>query len=110
MDFNRRRMARLVGGAAFGSALRSLIADDCIPALADLDGDGILDMLTGGLNGKLFTLRGSTPIPTVLVDRSQGQTTFEVPLTSLLELSFPTYEADQLPPELAALPASKPGS
>ncbi len=46
----------------------------------------------------------------VLVDRSQGKTTFEVPLTSLLELSFPTYEADKLPPELAALPASKPGS
>lgn len=46
----------------------------------------------------------------VLVDRSQGQTTFEVPLTSLLELSFPTYEADKLPPELAELPASKPGS
>ncbi|QYY36411.1 orotate phosphoribosyltransferase [Ruficoccus sp. ZRK36] len=46
----------------------------------------------------------------VLVDRSQGQTTFEVPLTSLLELSFPTYEADKLPPELASIPASKPGS
>ncbi len=46
----------------------------------------------------------------VLVDRSQGQTTFEVPLTALLQLSFPTYEADKLPAELAALPASKPGS
>lgn len=46
----------------------------------------------------------------VLVDRSQGKTTFEVPLTSMLELSFPTYEADKLPPELAALPATKPGS
>jgi len=33
-----------------------------------------------------------------------------VPTISLLELSFPTYEADKLPPELAALPASKPGS
>ncbi|MEM8550422.1 MAG: orotate phosphoribosyltransferase [Verrucomicrobiota bacterium] len=46
----------------------------------------------------------------VLVDRSQGATQFEVPLTALLELSFPTYEADALPPELAALPAAKPGS
>lgn len=70
MDFNHRRMARLVGGADFGLSLRPLIADDCIPALADLNGDGILDMLTGGLNGKLCVLRGSTPIPTVLVDRS----------------------------------------
>lgn len=46
----------------------------------------------------------------VLVDRSQGQARFPVPTTSLLELSFPTYEADKLPPELAALPATKPGS
>jgi len=46
----------------------------------------------------------------VLVDRSQGQARFSVPTVSLLELSFPTYPADQLPPELAALPASKPGS
>ncbi len=46
----------------------------------------------------------------VLVDRSQGQARFNVPCVSLLEMSYPTYPADQLPPELAALPASKPGS
>lgn len=46
----------------------------------------------------------------VLVDRSQGQAKFSVPTYSLLELSFPTYAADQLPPELAKLPATKPGS
>lgn len=46
----------------------------------------------------------------VLVDRSQGNTKFIVPHTSLLELSFPTYEADNLPPELQAIPAIKPGS
>lgn len=46
----------------------------------------------------------------VLVDRSQGQAKFSVPTYSLLEMSFPTYAADRLPPELAALPASKPGS
>ena len=46
----------------------------------------------------------------VLVDRSQGQAKFAVPCVSLLEMSYPTYSADQLPPELAALPASKPGS
>jgi orotate phosphoribosyltransferase len=45
-----------------------------------------------------------------LVDRSGGQTKFSVPFVSLLELTFPTYAADQLPPELAALPATKPGS
>lgn len=46
----------------------------------------------------------------VLVDRSAGRARFDVPVTSLLELSFPTYPADQLPPELAAIPAVKPGS
>lgn len=48
---------------------------------------------------------------TALVDRSNGKTHFAgVPFIALLELSFPTYAADALPPELAALPATKPGS
>ncbi len=46
----------------------------------------------------------------VLVDRSEGQAHFAVPHVSLLEMSFPTYEADKLPPALAALPVAKPGS
>lgn len=46
----------------------------------------------------------------VLVDRSQGQARFTVPTVSLLEMSYPTYPADQVPPELAKLPATKPGS
>ncbi len=46
----------------------------------------------------------------MLVDRSAGQGNFGIPTISLLELSFPTYQADKLPPELAAIPASKPGS
>jgi orotate phosphoribosyltransferase len=46
----------------------------------------------------------------VLVDRSEGKAKFSVPTYSLLELSFPTYAADQVPPEIAAIPATKPGS
>lgn len=46
----------------------------------------------------------------MLVDRSAGTTRFDVPAVSLLELSFPTYPADQLPAWLAAIPAHKPGS
>jgi orotate phosphoribosyltransferase len=46
----------------------------------------------------------------MLVDRSEGKARFEVPSYPLLALSFPTYPADQLPPELARLPAEKPGS
>ncbi|MFA5262386.1 MAG: orotate phosphoribosyltransferase [Opitutaceae bacterium] len=46
----------------------------------------------------------------VLVDRSAVQCDFGVPARSLLKLSFPTYQPDSLPPELAKLPACKPGS
>lgn len=53
---------------------------------------------------------GTAVAVAVLVDRSQGQAKFSVPTYSLLEMSFPTYAADKLPPELAKLPASKPGS
>jgi len=46
----------------------------------------------------------------MLVDRSNGATKFSVPTWSLLEMSFPTYPADQLPDSLAKLPVEKPGS
>jgi len=46
----------------------------------------------------------------MLVDRSEGKTKFSVPAYPLLQLSFPTYAADKLPPELAALPTENPGS
>jgi orotate phosphoribosyltransferase len=46
----------------------------------------------------------------MLVDRSGGTTKFDVPVCSLLELSFPTFPADQLPEWLAQRPVEKPGS
>ena len=46
----------------------------------------------------------------VIVDRSQGKTTFEIPHHSLAELSYPTYPSDQLPPNLALTKPIKPGS
>jgi len=46
----------------------------------------------------------------MLVDRSGGQMTLDLPVTSLLQLTFPTYPPDQLPPDLTALPVEKPGS
>jgi len=55
-------------------------------------------------------LGGTATGVAVLVDRSAGQAKFSVPTISLLEMSYPNYAADQLPPELAKLPASKPGS
>lgn len=46
----------------------------------------------------------------VLVDRSEGKARFSVPTHALLELSFPTYPADQVPEAIARMPATKPGS
>lgn len=46
----------------------------------------------------------------VLVDRSEGKVKFPAPLVSLLEMNFPTYEPDKVPPELRNIPALKPGS
>lgn len=45
-----------------------------------------------------------------LIDRSAGEADVGVPLVSLIEFKVPAYPADQLPPDLAALPAVKPGS
>jgi orotate phosphoribosyltransferase len=45
-----------------------------------------------------------------LIDRSAGEAEIGVPLVSLTQYKVPAYPADALPPELAALPAVKPGS
>ncbi len=45
-----------------------------------------------------------------LVDRSGGSVDLGVPFFPLIRLDVPTYEANALPPELAAIPAVKPGS
>lgn len=45
-----------------------------------------------------------------LIDRSGGEADLGVPLTPLARIAAPLYEPDNLPPELAAIPAVKPGS
>ena len=45
-----------------------------------------------------------------IIDRSAGKVDVGVPLVALAEYEVPAYPADKLPPELAALPAVKPGS
>ena len=45
-----------------------------------------------------------------LVDRSAGEVELGVPFYPLVSINFPVYDADQIPPELAAIPAIKPGS
>ncbi|MCB4918380.1 orotate phosphoribosyltransferase [Brucella intermedia] len=45
-----------------------------------------------------------------IVDRSAGKADVGTKLISLAEYEVPAYPADKLPPELAAIPAVKPGS
>ncbi len=45
-----------------------------------------------------------------LVDRSNGTADLGVPFTPLIRLDVPSHTPDALPPELAAIPAVKPGS
>lgn len=45
-----------------------------------------------------------------ILDRSGGKAEIGVPLIALADYAMPSYAADNLPPELAAIPAVKPGS
>ena len=47
---------------------------------------------------------------TCLIDRSNGTADVGAPLISLMKMEVKTFEADKIPPELAATPAIKPGS
>ena len=44
------------------------------------------------------------------VDRSGGAVKFGAPMFSLISLQVETFDPNQLPPDLAAIPAEKPGS
>jgi len=73
------------------------------------------DVVTTGLSSReaivaIEAAGGCVVAGACLVDRSNGNADIGVPLTSLIALDVPTYSADALPPELAALPAIKPGS
>ena len=46
----------------------------------------------------------------MLVDRSGGAANFDVPTFSLLSMRVESFEGNNLPPDLAAVPAIKPGS
>ncbi|HXG98857.1 MAG TPA: orotate phosphoribosyltransferase [Sphingomicrobium sp.] len=45
-----------------------------------------------------------------LVDRSGGSVDLGVPFTALIRIDVPTYSAEDLPGEMEAIPAIKPGS
>ena len=53
---------------------------------------------------------GEVVAEAALVDRSGGTPDLGVPFTPLIRIDVPTYEADAVPDDLAAIPAVKPGS
>lgn len=73
------------------------------------------DVVTTGLSSREATdavreAGGHVIGGAALVDRSAGSADLGVPFTPLIRIDVPTYEADSVPPELAAIPAVKPGS
>ena len=73
------------------------------------------DVVTTGLSSReaMAAIReagGVVVAAAALVDRSNGKAQFDVPFVPLIRLDVPSYVADALPPELAAIPATKPGS
>ena len=73
------------------------------------------DVVTTGLSSReaikaIEAAGGEVIAAASLVDRSNGKVDLGVPFFPLIRLDVPSYEADALPPELAAIPAIKPGS
>ncbi len=82
------------------------------------DGEKVLlveDVVTTGLSSKeamkAVAAAGGDVIGLVsVVDRRDDEVTFDVPYHALVQINFPTYAENEMPPELAAIPVTKPGS
>lgn len=73
------------------------------------------DVVTTGLSSReamkaIAEAGGEVIAAASLIDRSNGTADLGVPFFPLIRLDVPSYAADALPPELAAIPAIKPGS
>jgi orotate phosphoribosyltransferase len=73
------------------------------------------DIVTTGLSIRetvecLRKLGAEVVAAACIIDRSAGRADVGVPLVALAEYEVPAYPADDLPPELAAIPPVKPGS
>lgn len=73
------------------------------------------DVVTTGLSSReaiaaIEAAGGKVIAAASLVDRSGGAADLGVPYTPLIRIDVPTYAADAVPAELAAIPAIKPGS
>ena len=75
----------------------------------------IEDVVTTGLSSReaiaaIESAGGIVIAAGAVVDRSAGTAELGVPFFPLIQLNFPTYAPDELPPELATSQAVKPGS
>src|SRR5947209_5374915 len=73
------------------------------------------DVVTTGLSSReaidaVRAAGGDVTGEAALVDRSAGKADLGVPFFPLIRIDVPTYDANALPPELASIPAVKPGS
>ena len=73
------------------------------------------DVVTTGLSSReaIAAVRdagGEVLAEAALVDRSGGKADLGVPFVPLIRIDVPTYSAEDLPPELAAIAPTKPGS
>ncbi len=73
------------------------------------------DVVTTGLSSReaIAAVRdagGEVIAEAALVDRSGGSAELGIPFYPLIRIDVPTYDADSVPPELASIPAIKPGS
>ncbi|QIK95117.1 orotate phosphoribosyltransferase [Sphingomonas sp. HDW15A] len=73
------------------------------------------DVVTTGLSSReaiaaVGEAGGVVVAEAALVDRSGGKADLGVPFYPLIRIDVPTYDPNDLPPELAAVPAIKPGS
>lgn len=73
------------------------------------------DVVTTGLSSReaitaIEDAGGKVIAAASVVDRSAGKADLGVPFFPLIQLNFPTYAPDELPPELAGTEAVKPGS
>jgi orotate phosphoribosyltransferase len=73
------------------------------------------DVVTTGLSSReaiaaIARAGGEVVAAAALVDRSDGSVELGVPFHPLIRLAVPSYAPDEVPPELATIPAVKPGS
>jgi len=73
------------------------------------------DVVTTGLSSSeaidaVRAAGGDVIAEAALVDRSGGKADLGIPFFPLIRIDVPTYEADAVPPDLAAIPPIKPGS